>query len=422
MSKRLHVFAFVTLMILIGAACSKPKESALQTGGAKKGASALAGNEGDAAKPANVGGKQVPSIANTGPAAKGYAAINPLADVAQARRVGELIKLQSTSYSNPNTWLGVTKDTIKLNFGIDAQNCGVNLISLIANASANFAEETRFIRKAPSDQNTINAEQREAIDFLVKYWNEYVGNVAQDIPQAVEVMKKYNKPGFNFYGRKLAYDLVDAGSFQCPDKQTSAALTMRDRTKPFSAVVYDVPGLYQNGVGLASAMKAKIPADNRPMLFGGIDTSDKYLAQFAPYFWNEFQSITKMSKLATGWICSDLASNGIKGNKAAWGNGKAVNATQASYRGQKRKFGLVYANNPNSNQAAAEFKEMIKAKCGITFDRNTTEFQINDNASRAADEGNQIAVRFKVNNVTSVIWLVDFLGAFFHIVDFKGQN
>jgi hypothetical protein len=421
MRKWLRVFALLSLLFVIAAACSKPKESALQSGGKSKGASALAGGEADE-KPANVGGKKVPTVSESGPAAKGYAAINPLADVAQARRVGELIKLQSTSYENPNTWLGVTKDAIKLNFAIDAANCGVNLFQLLANADATFAASTRYNRKAPSDQETINKEQREAIDLLVKYWNDHVQDVSDDIPQATEVMKKYNKPGHLFYGRKLTYDLVDAGSFQCPDKQTSAALTMRDRTKPFSSVVYDVPGLYQNGVGLASAMKAKIPADKRPMLFGLLDTSDKYLSSFAPYAWGEFQSATKQAKLGSGWICSDLVANSIKGNKAAWGNGKAVNATDPAYRGRPRKFGLVYANNANSNQVAAEFKTMMKDKCGITFDRNTTEFQINDNPARAADEGNQIAVRFKVNDVTSVIWLIDFLGAFFHIIDFRGQE
>jgi hypothetical protein len=414
---------------LLAAACSKPKSQVAQTGGESKGAEALdsdSGTKPGADKTKGAAAAVRPkSYQVSGPAAKGYSALNPGADVAQAKKVGALIKLQSTSYSKPNTWLGVTKDTITLDFAMDTANCGVNIIGLVSQAGGNLGKETRFYRKAPSDQSTINAEAREGVTNIVRYWNDHVGDVANDIPQAVQVMKKYNKPGHNFYGRRLKYNIIDGGSFQCQDKQTAAALTMRDRTKPFSAVVYDVPGLYENGVSLASAMKAKIPANKRPMIFGLIDTSDKFLSQFAPYAWDEFQSITKMSRLGASWICAELKGPGP--NAKLWGNGKAVNSRGSNaagqpYSGMTRKFGLIYANSANSNQAASEFKSFLKSGCNLTFDRNTTEFQIDPNPARATDQGNQIATRFKVNNVTSVIYLVDFLGAFFHIIDFRGQN
>lgn len=416
MSGRLRVFALFALIPLVAFACSKPKEQAGQLGGKSKGASALESSD---QGPAGAE-KSKPRTVNAAPGTRGYAALNPAADQAQAARVGQLIKIQSESYANPNTWTGVTKDTIKLAFNIDVANCGVNIIQLISNAGGELGKPTRFKRQAPSNQETINKEHREAIDFVLRYWNDHAQEVAADIPKAVELMKKYNTAGHPFYGRKLIPDIVDAGSFQCPDKQTAAAIRMRDSTKPFSAVVYDVPGLYQNGVGLASAMKAKIPTNQRPMIFGLLDTTDKYLSSFAPYAWDEFQSITKMSKLGASWICSDLKAGGP--NSKLWGNGKAVNAVDPALRSQTRKFGLVYANNANSNEAAAEFKNLIKAKCGITFDRRTTEFQINDNPARASGEAGQIATRFKLAGVTTVIYLIDFLGAFFHIIQFKQQG
>ena len=87
-----------------------------------------------------------------------------------------------------------------------------------------------------------------------------------------------------------------------------------------------------------------------------------------------------------------------------------------------RKFALLYPNNPNANQAASEFKSFLKADCGLTFTKNVTEFQFNDNPARAADEGTTIAVRLKQAKVTSVIYLIDFLGALFHIIAFDNQN
>ena len=415
----------MSIVILVAAACSKPKQQVSQSASESKGAAALSNTSAGAGKTSNASSSIAkPRTVSGTLGAKGYAALNPAADVAQARKVGQLIRLQSTSYKTPNTWTGVTKDTIKLNFAYDTQNCGFNIIQELSNAGANFGKETRFYRKAPSDQDTINKEIAEAIGVLVHYWNDHVGDVANDIPQAVQVMKKYNTAGHPFYGRKLAYDTVDSGSFQCPEKQTSAAITMRDRTHPFSAVIEDVAGLVENGVGMGSAMKAKIPASQRPMLFGMLDTTDKYLSNFAPYAWNEFQSISKQIKLGASWICADLKGTGPNAN--LWGSGKAVNASGSSpagipYKSMTRKFGLVYPNNPNSNEGASEFKSAIQKDCGITFDSNT-EFQIDDNPARAPDQGNQIATKFKVNNVTSVIYLIDFLGAFLHIIDYKGQN
>lgn len=404
--KRLRIFAMFSAVVLIAVACSKPKQEASQVGGEHKGASALdssAQAPGEKAKP---GAAQNVSV--SGPASKGYAALNPAADVEQAKRVGRLIHLRSKSYSNPITWAGVTKDTIKLAFALDQSHCGVNIIQLLVQAGANFSPGNRFYRPAAKDQDTEYKNNVEAIQNVVRYWNDHVQDLAADIPEAVEVMKKYNKPGLPLYGRKLAYDLVDSGSFQCPDRTTAAATDIANRIKPFSTVVADVPGLSQVGYNMAAGINAKAPASSRPMTFGLLDPSDKFLSQWAPYVWGSFQSITKMSKLSASWICSRL-----KGKNA-------VNSTQ--FKGTKRKFGLAYPNNPNTNQAVKDFKAFLKADCGLTFDSRTTEFQYNENPARAADEGNQIAVRFQVNGVTSVIYLVDFFGALFHIIDYYKQD
>ena len=416
MRKTVRAVAILAIPLLIAFACSKPKEQVTQSAGESKGASALDDVKAptENTKETDAGGSDVvapKAVTVTGPAAKGYAAINPGADIEQAKKIGRLIKLRSKSYSNPNTWTGVTKDTIKLAFNIDSTNCGVNIVQLAVAAGAATAKGDRFYRPSPGiDQDKANAEQDEAIKLLVRYWNDHLVDVAADVPEAVEVMKKYNKPGHTIYGRKLTYQMVDGGSFQCPEKQTSAAVAIANQIKPFSVVSYDVPGLIQSGYNLSAEMHAKSPATSRPMHFGLIDTSDKYLKQWAPFVWNEFQSITKMSRLASGWICARL-----KGKKA-------VNAHTPAYKNMVRKFALLYPNNPNANQAAVEFKGFLKNDCNLTFTKNVTEFQFNDNPARAADEGTTIAVRLKQAQVTSVIYLIDFLGALFHIIAFDNQD
>ncbi len=422
MPKKLRVIALLSIVLLIAAACSKPKSQVSQTGGGENANNALGTQSNNASSNANSSVAK-PRVVAAAPASKGYAALNPAADSAQSKKVGALVKLQSYSYSNPNTWLGVTKDSIKLNFGIDQTNCGTNLTAAIVQAGAQTAKATRFYRAAPRDQGTVNTEQNEAIALLVRYWNDHISDLAQDFPDAVRIMKKFNTPGHLFYGRKLTYDQVDVGSFQCPDKQTSGALTMRDQTHPFSAVVYDVPGLYENGVGLASAMKAKIPANTRPMLFGLLDTTDSYLHSFGPYVWNEFQSITKMTELGSQWICQDLAGHGPNAN--LWGNGKAVNAVDATMHTKTRKFGLIWPNNPNANAASADFQNQIKGDCGITFSTSGAAgnaFQEDDNPVTAAGQAGTIATKFKIAGVTTVIYLIDFLGAFFQNDVFKQQS
>lgn len=408
MRNHMRVFALLSIVILVAVACSKPKEQTAQVGGTSKGASALE-DEGTSTPDGGMSAAADPSapkVADTGPAAKGYAALNPAADVEQAKRVGRLIKLQSTEYSNANTWTGVNKDTIKLAFSEDQTNCGVNIINIISQAGGNFSPGDRFYRPAPTDQDKIDAENKEAIENIVRYWNEHVGDVANDIPQAVEVMKRFNKPGHNFYGRKLVAERFDGGSFQCPDRTTAGAVKVVNQIKPFSVVTYDVPGLNQTGYNMSAALHAKAPANVRPMHFGLIDPSDKFLEQWAPYVWAEFQSITRMSQLATSWICSRLVGK------------NAVNSSQ--YNDTTRKFALLYPNNPNAKQAAAEFKGFANQYCG----RNiiSEEIVFNDNPARAADEGQQIMVRLKLAGVTSVVYLVDFLGAFFHIVQAFGQD
>ena len=425
---RLRAVALLAIIVVVAAACSKPKVKSSQTGGGQNTNNALTATSapGSSAGPGAAGSAKTGASKNNSPAAvSGY--LNPGGDLAQQKKIGALITIQSHTKVD-NSWRGVTKNAIQLDFGIDAKNCGVNVAQQAINAGAHTSKADRFYRAAPTDQNTINAQQNEAIGELVQYWNLHITDTAKLWPDAWNTMQKYNTPGNLIYGRHLNYRLVDAGSSQCAPTQTAAASNMATPgDSPFSAVVYDVPGSVQNGYGLANAMQAKMPT-NRPMLFGLIDTTDENLHNWAPYVWNEFQSITKMSQLGAQWICQDLKGTGP--NAKEWGSGKAVNAPPGSTTGLpptstqslKRKFGLIWPNNPNANQAASDFQAAVKADCGITYDANTAIQEDDNPAVVASRDASNIATKFKNAGVTTVTYLIDFFGAFFSEPVFRNQG
>ena len=118
------------------------------------------------------GPKQAPKAkTNAATAAAAPAEIvNPSRDREQALSIGAQIKPQSTSLpnGNPNTWTGVTKDSIKFAIAYDESACGVNTLTLAQQASANLATSGRYYRAAPKNQEGFRSEFREAAKQLVE--------------------------------------------------------------------------------------------------------------------------------------------------------------------------------------------------------------------------------------------------------------
>src|SRR5436305_1719157 len=77
---------------------------------------------------------------------------------------------------------------------------------------------TRYYRKAPTQQSQVTAETKEAIDIMVKYWNDHAWDAANYAPEVRKLMG--NDPKNQFFGRHLEYSVIDGGSNQCPDKTT----------------------------------------------------------------------------------------------------------------------------------------------------------------------------------------------------------
>jgi hypothetical protein len=144
------------------------------------------------------------------------------------------------------------------------------------------------------------------------------------------------------------------------------------------------------------------------MHFGLLDPTDYDLHRWAPYNWTEFQSITRQSQLEASWICSTLVGKNAANSK--------------DYGNTTRNFGLMYPSDPTSKRAAIDLKNYLAADCGKQIIDPKNEIQYDPNPARAADQGTQFGVKLKLNGVTSIIYLYDVLGPFFHIEDYKGQN
>lgn len=415
MRSALRSLALLMCMLLVAAACSRPKQAITQAQAEPdQGANALeaapeaTGVPGVAAPVASAatvarGTARKPA----GAVDKGYAALNPNANVSQAKKVGQLIKLQSTQFV-PNPWVGVTKDEIKLTFARDETNCGVNVINVVSQAGGNTSTGTRFYRPAPTDQTKANKEYEESVQATVDYWNANVNLVADDIPEAKDLMAKLNKPGQNFYGRKIAYSLTDGGSFQCPERTTAGAVRIAQEIKPFSVVVDDIPGINGSGYNLASALNAKAPAASRPMAFGVLWNANKEYEKWAPYVWAQFTSGTQSVKLSASWICAKL-------------NGQNA-ANSPDYKTTPRKFGLLYPNAQNAKQVAEDFKGFVVEYCGKQIISPDAEFAYSPDLSRAGDEAAQIAVKFKLLGVTSVVHMMDPITPLLQIAGAKSQS
>ena len=124
MKLRLRTIAVFAIVVVIAAACSKPKEKSTQTGGGQNTNNALSATAAPSASagPAKASGAKK---SNSPASVSGY--LNPGGDLAQQKKIGQLIKIQSHSKVD-NSWRGVTKDSIHLDFGIDKTTACVALI------------------------------------------------------------------------------------------------------------------------------------------------------------------------------------------------------------------------------------------------------------------------------------------------------
>jgi hypothetical protein len=329
---------------------------------------------------------------------------NPFQDRAQAQKIGAMIRPQSTSLpnGNPNTWTGVTKDSIKFAIAYDKSNCGVNTLTLAQQTTANLPTKDRYYREQVKNQETGNKEFEEAARVLVEVVNKRGLEGAEDFPHIRKLMG--NDPTHPYFGRRINLQIVDGGSYQCPNTTTAAAIKIIEDIKPF--VVIQDDGLSRSAYNMAAALNAKAPPTKRPMHFGTLSESDALYKKWSPFVWTQFASGTSQVRQYASWLCAKV-------------HGK--NAVQsAQYKGAKRKIALMYPNFQQVRIIANELKNFAKSYCGVN--PFATEFAYDTDPSRAADLGSSIAIRFRTEGITSVAYLLDLFAPLFHIIAMKSQD
>jgi hypothetical protein len=331
------------------------------------------------------------------------ASINPNAELAYAAKLAAMIYPVSTSLpnGNPNTWVGVTKDKIKVIFSYDKANCGVNVINAVSAAGANFATEGRYYRAAPKNSDEANAQTVEAVNAIVAVYNSRGFQAGQALPHIKPLLG--NDPTHPFFGRRVVHEFIDGGSFQCPETTTAAAVDIVQNRKPF-VVFNNFDGAAYN---MAEALHAKAPPDKRPMHFGSLWLSDKDYARFAPYVWTQFTSGTNAANIYASYVCSQLVGR------------KAVRSPQ--YANTTRKFALLYPNLVEARNVGNDLRAAVTKDCGKDIYSGRV-FEYSTDISRAADEGTSIAVRLKLDGVTSLTYLMDPVFPLFQIIAQEGQG
>jgi hypothetical protein len=374
----------------------------------------LAGNEENPAETADEVAEEEGPAAEDGPdeegpaekpvtASEDPAVANPNEDRAQALKIGSMIHPQSTSLPNgdPNTWVGVTKDSIKFAIAYDKSNCGVNTLTLAQQTTANLPSDNRYYRENPKNQDTVNKEFEESAKVLVEVVNRRGLEGGEDFPNIRKLMG--NDPKHPYYGRRINLQIVDGGSYQCPETTRAAALKIVEDIKPF--VVINDDGLSRAGYNMAAQLNT-IPEAKRPMHFGTLSESDSLYKKWAPFAWTQFASGTSQIRQYASWLCSRIVGK------------NAVNSPQ--YKGAKRKVALLYPNFQQVKTIADELKAFAKSYCGAN--PFATEFAYDTNPARASDQGTTIAVRLKSEGITSVAYLLDLFSPLFHIIAMKSQD
>lgn len=401
--------AILMVLAMIAAACSKPPKQE-----ASVGLTGLNDNVDGVEAPVDAGApvestdttvaadgkpKAAGAVSRTTAPAGRQNIAPPNADDAQARAVGNLIKPQSTARRKPY-YAGVGEDTIKLVFSIDATSCGVNVVNALTAAGGALPTTSRFYRGAPTQQDKVVAEQREAIDQMVQYWNDHAFDAADYAPEVRKIMG--DDPQRQFFGRRLVHTIVDGGSNQCPEKTTAASKQAVNEEKAF--VVYNnYDGAQYN---MAAALNS-VPTDRRPMHFGTLWLSDQIYDRFAPYSWTQFSTGSTIVRQWASYVCSRVATGQVPA--------RAPTVTDP----KKRVFGLVHTNLPQDRILAEEFKGFLKSYCGLQ--PKEVEYEGTDFGKAQQDNPNVIA-QLRLAGVTTVLMLTDPIQPLFQYQAAKQQN
>ena len=402
-SRKIRWLAIAMVLGVVAAACSKPKDDLVSTGPTKatvpeveapvaaesQAAAPAADAPVDPAAPATtVAAKAAaPKAAPTAaaPAANAPAAAPPGVDDTQAKAVGALLKPQTTERRTPY-YAGVGEDTIKLVFSVDATSCGVNVTNALTAAGGALPTTSRYYRAAPTQADRAQAETREAIDLMVRYWNDHAFEAADYAPEIRKLMG--DDPARQFYGRKLVHEIVDGGSNQCPDKTSAAAKAAVEKN---AFIVYNnYDGAQYN---MAASLNA-IPAGRRPMHFGTLWLSDSDYSRFAPYAWTQFSTGSTITRQWASWVCSRLRNGDVPARSAMVTDPK------------KRVFGLVHTNVPQDKKLAEEFKGYLNQYCGGNIITREVEYEGTDFGKAQQDNPNVI-VQLKLAGVTTVLMLTE---------------
>ena len=381
-------------LVLLASACSKPKG---EGGGNELSAEAPEIEAPVGSGPAAPGDTSATTAAGAAPAAAGTPAAPGSAvkaagapgggDEAQAKAVGALVEPVTTEKHSDAP--GVTDDSIKMVMGIDETSCGVNVVNALTAAGGALPTTSRYYRAAPTQQNDVTAETKEAIDIIVKYWNEHAVDQVAQFPKIQEVIEKFNTPGKPFYGRQLNYELVDSGSNQCPEKTTAAAKAAVEKNAFVVFNSYD--GAQYN---MAASLNAQ-PTSKRPMHFGSLWLSDQDYTRFAPYSWTEFATGTTITRQFASYICSRVKTGVVPSR-----------SPEMVKDPKKRVFGLLHTNVEQDVRLANEFKGYLKQNgCGDIITKEIayegTDF------GKAQQDNPNVVVQLKLAGVTSVIMLTE---------------
>ncbi|HUQ40594.1 MAG TPA: hypothetical protein VM030_10610 [Acidimicrobiales bacterium] len=265
------------------------------------------------------------------------------------------------------TYMGVTKDTIKI---VDYYDRGNDAVNEILKAAGSY----------------VSVDQLQAYDkAAAKFINDH----------------------FETYGRRVEIKIVQGTCQSIPPDVPCLRKEFDDiiaAEKPF-AIKWDT--------SLCSACYDEI-SQKKVINVGGYQFREGFGKGHRPYHWDTFMTGTNMMRHFAQWYCANLA-----GKPAKWGG---TQNPVGEVNGKPRLLGVIATNDPENQGAVTELAGFLKEDCKV--DINATYFYAQDitTAETQRVAGVTAMRRGKAGESTTVLCFCDEVAPQFLFEEEQQQN
>lgn len=215
------------------------------------------------------------------------------------------------------------------------------------------------------------------------------GYASSEVNDSVRrVFVDYFNQVYELYGRQV--ELIEWES-QHGNSTDEAQSRGKEGACADADVIVNEIGAY--GVLSGSGPFSECAAERGLVVFsGGAYFPEQWYRQYSPYVWNDVPECEKIS-----YHNAEYDGKRLAGRKAKWAGDERL-------RDEERRFGLLVPNNDEYQHCVDLYERVLEERFGVEI---ASRYNYTLDISRFPDEGARAAVRFKADDVTTVIFASD---------------